>query len=222
MGVQQEQVPEQWLVAAGGALLGPLLIVERLELILPLYAIVFLLLAFFFLARLPELAEVMRRLGWFACGLIYLPILLGHLIPLRMLADGKKWIFMVLIAVMLCDSMAYFVGRKLGRRKLYPAVSPNKSIEGAIGGLVGSVVGVLFSASFFLPVIGWADGILIGLLLGVFGQVGDLFESLLKRACQVKDSGSLIPGHGGLLDRLDSLLFAFPLVYYIARYCYGG
>jgi len=81
---------------------------------------------------------------------------------------------------------------------------------------------VLLAKLSFLSVIGFFDAVLIGLLLGGMGQLGDLFESLLKRACQVKDSGNMIPGHGGILDRLDSLLFAFPVIYYIARYGYGG
>ena len=129
---------------------------------------------------------------------------------------------MTLIVIMSCDTFAYFVGRKIGKRKLYAAVSPNKSIEGGLGGLVGSVFAIMMVKFTFLPVLGFFDAALIGLLLGVMGQLGDLFESLLKLACQVKDSGNMIPGHGGMLDRLDSLLFAFPVVYYIARYGYGG
>jgi phosphatidate cytidylyltransferase len=87
---------------------------------------------------------------------------------------------------------------------------------------LGAVLAVLLVKYTFLPTIGMFSAVLIGLILGIMGQLGDLFESLLKRACQVKDSGTMIPGHGGILDRLDSLLFAFPLVYYIARYGYGG
>lgn len=129
---------------------------------------------------------------------------------------------MTLMAIMGCDTFAYFVGSRIGKHKLYPAVSPNKSIEGGIGGLVGAMVAVLIAKYTFLPIIGVFDALLLGLFLGVVGQMGDLFESLLKRACTVKDSGSMIPGHGGILDRLDSLLFAFPVVYYVAKYGYGG
>ncbi len=113
-------------------------------------------------------------------------------------------------------------GSNFGKHKLYPAVSPNKSIEGGVGGVIGSILAVILAGVTFLPQVGVIDGVLIGLVLGVSGQLGDLFESLLKRACGVKDSGNMIPGHGGLLDRLDSLLFAFPVVYYLARYGYGG
>ena len=222
MGLGKEQRVEQILAALAGTLFAPLLYYQQAALLLPLLTATFLLLALLFLYRLPPINEFQGRFGWLCLGLLYLPLLLGHLIPLRMLPAGREWIFLTLMVIMGCDSFAYFVGSKFGKRKLYPAVSPNKSIEGGLGGLFGSVLAVLIARATFLPTIGIADGILIGLLLGVAGQLGDLFESLLKRACKVKDSGSMIPGHGGILDRLDSLLFAFPLVYYIARFAYGG
>jgi phosphatidate cytidylyltransferase len=222
MGLAGEQRVEQLLVALAGTLVAPLLYSQQTALLLPLLAITFLALALLFLWHLPPLDDFSRRFGWLCLGLLYLPLLLGHLIPLRQLPEGREWIFLTLMVIMGCDSFAYFIGSKFGKRKLYPAVSPNKSIEGGLGGLFGSVLAVLIARATFLPMIGILDGILIGLSLGVVGQLGDLFESLLKRACKVKDSGNIIPGHGGVLDRLDSLLFAFPLVYYIARYVYGG
>ncbi len=222
MGLAGEQRLEQLLAALAGTLVAPLLYLQQATLLLPFLAAAFMLLALLFLWRLPPLDDFSRRFGWICLGFLYLPLLLGHMIPLRLLPDGREWIFLTLMVIMGCDSFAYFIGSKFGKRKLYPAVSPNKSIEGGLGGLLGSILAVLIARATFLPVIGLVDGILIGLLLGVAGQLGDLFESLLKRACKVKDSGSMIPGHGGVLDRLDSLLFAFPLVYYIARYAYGG
>ncbi len=222
LGLGTEHRLEQWLAAITGTTVIPLLFFENPGLLFPLLTGALLVFSLLFLFRLPVITEVHHRLGWIVLGLIYLPLLLGHLIPLRMLPDGQRWIFLTLIVVMSCDSFAYFVGRKIGKRKLYLAVSPNKSIEGGIAGLAGSIFAVLVVKSTFLPVIGFVDGVVLGLLLGVVGQLGDLFESLLKRACQVDDSGSIIPGHGGLLDRLDSLLFAFPVIYYIARYGYGG
>ncbi len=222
MGLAGEQRAEQIGAAFAGTLVAPLLYYQQAELLLALLMAIFLLLALLFLYNLPPIDKFQGRFGWLCLGLLYLPLLLGHLIPLRMLAEGREWIFLTLMVIMGCDSFAYFVGSKFGKRKLYPAVSPNKSIEGGIGGLFGSVLAVLIARATFLPTIGIVDAVLIGLLLGVAGQLGDLFESLLKRACKVKDSGTMIPGHGGILDRLDSLLFAFPLVYYIARYAYGG
>jgi phosphatidate cytidylyltransferase len=222
MGLAGEQRAVQMLAALAGAMIVPLLYCQQTALLLPLLAATFLLLALLFLWCLPPIDDFSRRFGWLCLGLLYLPLLLGHLIPLRLLPDGREWIFLTLMVIMGCDTFAYFIGSKFGKRKLYPAVSPNKSFEGGIGGLFGSVLAVLLARAIFLPAVGIVDGVLIGLLLGVIGQLGDLFESLLKRACKVKDSGTMIPGHGGILDRLDSLLFAFPIVYYIARYAYGG
>jgi len=222
MGLGGEQRLEQWFAAVCGTMVVPVLYFGNSDLLYPLYTVIVLFSSLLFLLRLPVITEIPQRLGWLAFGLFYLPFLLGHLISLRLLTDGRQWIFMTLIAIMSCDSCAYFVGRKLGQRKLYPAVSPNKTIEGALGGLAGAVLALLLVKLTFLPTIGFFAAVMIGLILGVMGQLGDLFESLLKRACQVKDSGTIIPGHGGMLDRLDSLLFAFPVVYYIARYIYGG
>jgi phosphatidate cytidylyltransferase len=149
-------------------------------------------------------------------GFLYLPLLLGHLSLLHGLPHGKEWIFLVLFIIMLGDSAAYFTGINLGRRKLYPAISPNKSVEGALGGLLGSFVGALLFKYGFFPELSVGDCIFLGLGLGALGQLGDLFESMLKRSFGVKDSGTLIPGHGGILDRLDSLIFAFAPAYYYA------
>jgi phosphatidate cytidylyltransferase len=222
MGLAGQYRMQQFIAALAGATLVPLLYFTRTELLLPWLIVVFLVLSLLFLFGFRTLERLHFQLGWISLGLIYLPLLLGHLFLLRLEPSGRQWIFLTLMAVMLCDSFAYFIGSKLGRRKLYPAVSPNKSVEGAIAGLIGSVVAVLIAKVFFLPAIGFVAAVAIGLVLGLFGQVGDLFESLLKRSCGVKDSGALIPGHGGMLDRLDSLLFAFPVIYYLARYVYGG
>jgi len=222
MGLGNEHRLEQWFAAIVGGTVIPVLFYGNLTLIFPLYTVAMLALSLLFLFRLPQITEVHHRLGWIVLGLVYLPFLLGHLMSLRLLLNGRQWIFMTLIVIMSCDTFAYFVGSKVGKRKLYHAVSPNKSIEGGLGGLAGSVFAIMVVKFTFLPVLGFFDAVSIGLLLGVMGQLGDLFESLLKRACQVKDSGNMIPGHGGVLDRLDSLLFAFPVVYYIALYCYGG
>ncbi len=222
MGLGSEHRVEQFISSVCGAGVVPLLYFDNIEMLFPLLTASMLLFALMFLFRLPAITEVHHRLGWIILGLVYLPLLLGHMVSLRLLEDGRQWIFMTLIVIMSCDTFAYFVGRKIGKHKLYPAVSPNKTIEGAVGGLVGAVLAVLLAKYTFLPAIGFLGAVTIGLALGVVGQLGDLFESLLKRACQVKDSGTIIPGHGGMLDRLDSLIFAFPVVYYIARYVYGG
>lgn len=125
-------------------------------------------------------------------------------------ARGLAWLVIVFVATWLGDTMAYLAGRRWGRRPLLPHVSPNKTVEGSLAGLVASsttaAVGVVL---FGLGVDVWV-GALVGLVLGVVGQLGDLSESMLKRQAGVKDSGDLIPGHGGVLDRIDALLFALP------------
>jgi len=148
------------------------------------------------------------------CGLFYVPLLLGYLNLLMVkLPQGRRWIFLTMMAIMANDTLAYFAGSMWGRHPLYPAISAKKTWEGLAGGLAGSLIGVLLAKYAFLPVLPFGGALLLAVLLGVDGPLGDLFESMLKRSCGVKDSGRGIPGHGGLLDRLDSLLFAFPAVY---------
>lgn len=154
-------------------------------------------------------------------GLLYIPYLLGYLVLLRSHPLGWQWIMLILFIVMSGDSAAYFVGCNFGKRKLYPAVSPNKSIEGSLGGIAGSMVGVVVAKWIYFSEIGLADALLAAVLVGTISQIGDLFESLLKRSCGVKDSGGIIPGHGGILDRLDSIIFAAPAAYYYAFFVAG-
>lgn len=128
---------------------------------------------------------------------------------------GLAWTLLVIVATWIGDSAAYLVGRKFGRRKLAPLISPGKTIEGSIGGLVGAAAtGAIAFATMGLG--SWVLGLAAGSLIGVAGQLGDLCESFLKRQVGVKDSGSLIPGHGGILDRIDALLFAFPVALLLA------
>jgi len=154
-------------------------------------------------------------------GVIYLPYLLGYLVLLRNHPFGYKWILLIMFIVMSGDSAAYFIGCRFGKNKLYPEVSPKKSVEGAVGGLAGSLLGVMAAKLLFFTELATFDALLAALLIGSLGQVGDLFESLLKRSCGVKDSGTIFPGHGGILDRLDSILFAAPAAYYYATFISG-
>jgi phosphatidate cytidylyltransferase len=174
-----------------------------------------------YLFRFQKLEIVARDLAMTFFGFFYVPLLLAHAGLLHQLSFGKEWVFLVLFIVMASDSCAYFLGRQFGRRKLYEAISPNKSVEGAIGGLAGGVLGALLSKWFFFSALQFSDVLLLGLVVGAFSQIGDLVESMLKRSFGVKDSGTIIPGHGGLLDRLDSLLFAFPATYFYAVWVFG-
>ena len=160
-------------------------------------------------------------------GVVYVALLPGCLIGVRMLPDAgtsltaphlaSKLLTMFFALVMLTDTGAFYVGRSLGRHKLAPRISPGKTIEGAIGGFVTAIIaGVLCKLVFFreIPLI---HAIALGAAIGIVGQIGDLAESMLKRGAGVKDSGNLLPGHGGMLDRIDSILFCAPLLYYYSR-----
>jgi len=222
MSLPAERAAERLTAAGFGVLLIPLLTLHRPDLLSAGMVFSVLFFGIFFLLRFRDLSTVIQHLSLLLFGLLYLPLLLGHLALLRGLPFGREWIFLVLIVVMAGDTAAYFTGVTLGRRKLYPPISPNKSIEGALGGLAGSLVGALAAKLGFFPVLTFLDCLFLGLFLGVLGQLGDLFESMIKRSFGVKDSGTIIPGHGGILDRLDSLLFAFPPAYYYALLRFGG
>ncbi len=151
-------------------------------------------------------------------GVFYVNWLLGHALWLRALPHGMEWIFLLVWVTWVGESAAYFVGSTLGHRKLAAVMSPAKTVEGALAQLVVSPVAALVGRWLFFRESTLLDALSVGLLLGVVGQAGDLVESFLKRSCRTKDTGSLIPGHGGLLDRLDSLLFNTPALYYYARF----
>jgi len=155
-------------------------------------------------------------------GVIYIPLFLSYLVLIRNGNDGVPWLFLLLILVFLGDTGAYYVGSYFGRHKLCPAVSPNKTIEGSVGGLAASLgAGAVFK-HFFLPLSPWGLSLLFFLSVSIVSQVGDLFESQLKRAHKIKDSGVLLPGHGGVLDRIDALLFAAPVAYFFKEYLLTG
>ncbi|HEX9445044.1 MAG TPA: phosphatidate cytidylyltransferase, partial [Candidatus Binatia bacterium] len=163
------------------------------------------------------LQERFNRLGWTLVGTLYLGFLLPHAALVYRLPDGPEWIFFTLIVVMVGDSAAYFAGNAIGRRKLYPEVSPGKTVEGAIGGAVGSLAAGAAAGAYFLPMFPWPELVAVALVLSVLGQIGDLFESWIKRVFGVKDSSAILPGHGGLLDRMDSLIFPLVFVAYYSR-----
>lgn len=146
-------------------------------------------------------------------GLIYIAVSLSFLILIRQGEAGAGWIFWILCTVAGGDIGAFYVGTYLGRRKLCPWVSPKKTIEGSLGGLAANVVVALVFGILLLPRLAVLPSVVFALTIGVAGQVGDLFASEFKRSAGIKDSGTLLPGHGGFLDRLDALLFASPLAY---------
>jgi phosphatidate cytidylyltransferase len=152
--------------------------------------------------------------AWMVAGFLYVGWMLSFLVALRFEA-GRNWAFFAFFTTFGSDSAAYFIGRVLGRHRLAPKISPHKSWEGAIGGvLVAMAVSLLFTLPTPLHIsLSIGHGIILALLVSVFGQIGDLAESLLKRNTGVKESGTVLPGHGGFLDRMDSIVFAGVVVY---------
>ena len=170
-----------------------------------------------FRGRQPYIANVATTvLGMIYCG--WLPLHLSFLRHLNCerFNDGLVFLVMILISVILTDTGCYYVGRNFGKHKLAPVISPNKTIEGSIGGIICAIIGSM--------VIGWYIGLewylsfAIGLICTVFAQIGDLCESLIKRDAGVKDSGDILPGHGGFLDRCDSYILTIPVMYYFCKY----
>ena len=160
-------------------------------------------------------------------GVLYVGWLASHFILLRELpnligksySDGGWYLLSVFIIAWVCDTGAYGIGRAWGRHRLFARVSPKKSVEGAIGGVVTALLaGLLLGGVFLKDLLALGHFVVIALIVGIIGQVGDLVESLLKRDAGVKDTSGFLPGHGGILDRFDGLLFAVPVTYWYLKY----
>ncbi|MFC1823687.1 phosphatidate cytidylyltransferase [Thermodesulfobacteriota bacterium] len=179
--------------------------------IISLWAMV--LLALCLLTSGPQRERAFEDVVKVVFGIAYICLPLALLIYIQWNKNGYLWIFFLLSVIFMGDTGAYYVGRAFGKHKLYPSVSPGKTWEGAFGGLLGSLLAALIF-SFVVPLYRFDPGILVLVVsLSIFGQIGDLAESLIKRKYGVKDSGRILPGHGGLLDRIDALLFSIPLLY---------
>jgi phosphatidate cytidylyltransferase len=203
----------------GGALLTGALFTDAalpLGLGVPLWPAAALLLLAFALVR-REIEEAVPAAAGTLLGAVYLGGLGGTIAALRILepaAAGAWRVCLLLAIIMAADTVAYFVGHAFGRHRLAPRLSPGKTVEGAFGGLLGGVAGALAVRALGLPELPLLHAVGLGLMVAALGVAGDLDESLLKRWAGVKDSGALFPGHGGMLDRLDSLLFGAPVLYY--------
>jgi phosphatidate cytidylyltransferase len=169
------------------------------------------------LTRVADMSRALVSAGATALSVLYVAVLGSYIVAVRAIGEPRmafKLLLLFFVTIMANDIGAYFTGRTLGRRKLAPRVSPGKSVEGFVGGLVAGVAGALawkYAAFAELPAVHAA---ILALVMGVLGPLGDLCESLLKRGSKVKDAASILPGHGGFLDRLDSMLLNAPVLYY--------
>ncbi|MHB8483049.1 MAG: phosphatidate cytidylyltransferase [Nitrospiria bacterium] len=178
------------------------------------FAVLFFLTAHLFADR----ASFFLSVCVMGTGLIYVTWFLGHLILLRSLEQGPLYVFFLAMVTWGTDSGALWVGRSIGTRKLASAISPNKTVEGALGGVVFGILMAVISHFWFLPWLSLKETIGLSFALSIAGQTGDLVESMYKRANQVKDSSHLLPGHGGILDKIDSFIFTGPVLYYYLIY----
>jgi phosphatidate cytidylyltransferase len=165
-----------------------------------------------------ELPLLPSRMGIILFGILYIPFLLSYLILISKIPQGILWIFLLFATVWVGDTFAFLIGSWWGRHKLSPLISPHKTIEGFFACFVGSILTVFACRAVFLLPIPTLDALLVAVGIALFGQWGDLSESMIKRGAKVKDSGALIPGHGGMLDRLDSFFFSTPFLYYYLLY----
>ncbi len=167
-----------------------------------------------------EIKGSSSRAAYLYSGIIYTGVFPAF-IPLIRTYDpenGFYYLFTFLAVIWLSDTFAYFTGKSLGRHKLYEIVSPKKTIEGSVGGLLGGIAGVYIIALFFGKSPSPVFVVLSGIVVNLVGQAGDLFESMFKRDAGIKDSGNLIPGHGGMLDRVDAIIFSAPVMYLVIRF----
>jgi phosphatidate cytidylyltransferase len=159
------------------------------------------------------LEDALNQVAYSFLGVVYVSGLMSYFILLRGMEHGNHILYYLFMVIWSGDIAAYYVGKTIGKTPLAPKISPGKTIEGSVAGLVGSVAGGVAAKYLFFESLPLNHCLIMALLCGIMGQIGDLAESLFKRRAGVKDSGSLIPGHGGVLDRLDSLMFAGPAFY---------
>jgi phosphatidate cytidylyltransferase len=219
---------------------GGISMLTKLQLFLTILLLSFVLV--FIVELFRNAGSIFLNAGYTLFGIVYIGIFLSSLVGIRELFGAEfpyslavlhigdvsplddaiyhatySWggltIISILASIWMCDTAAYFGGLSMGKHKLFPRVSPNKSWEGAVWGFFAAIATMMVAQKYFLPYLQFHQAIVIGIIIGLFGQIGDLVESLLKRDAGVKDSSSLIPGHGGVLDRFDSLIFVSPILY---------
>ncbi len=201
----------------GLTLLGPLVLLaaaylQNWGLVIALFTLLLVLHLLMLVGRFPKFTVLDGAAGLFIT--LYISLLI-YIYLISTLPEGRKWLFLMLLGTWASDTFAYFAGRAFGKHKLTPVLSPKKTWEGAVGGVLGTIVTVYVYCLLVMPV-SFGLILLMGLGISIAGQLGDLIESAFKRLCATKDSGNLIPGHGGVMDRFDSMMLTAPLVYYFA------
>ncbi len=167
----------------------------------------------------PDFDRGLADSGLSLIGVLYVTFLLPHFVFLHGLPLGPQWVIFVLVIGMAGDTGGYAVGHAIGRHKLLPRVSPGKTIEGSVAIVAASLLGAALCKLVFLATLTWSETLGLALVMAILGQLGDLSESIMKRTFGVKESGWLFPGHGGVLDRIDSLLFPVSFLYYYVVFC---
>lgn len=166
-------------------------------------------------------AHLVGRIALTSFGVLWIAVGFAYIMLVRSMTHGLSLALLLLACTVVSDTFAYFVGRALGRHRLAPRISPKKTVEGAVGGLLGAMLAALLVAVYS----DWMSkgyAVILGLVVGIMGQCGDLFESAVKRDFQAKDSGTILPGHGGILDRFDAFLFAGVATYWMAIVLFGS
>ncbi|MBP8031806.1 MAG: phosphatidate cytidylyltransferase [Acetobacterium sp.] len=158
-------------------------------------------------------------------GLIYVPVMFGHLFLFETVNKGAYYMWLIFVIAFTTDTAAYFIGKSIGNRKIAPLISPKKTIAGSVGGvIVAALCTILYGtilSSYFSFVLPWYLYLVVGVFGSIAGQCGDLMASMIKRKAKIKDFGTILPGHGGILDRFDSILFIIPLIYIFAKLTIG-
>jgi phosphatidate cytidylyltransferase len=194
------------------------------DILVPLVLTSIVVLPLIWLTLRQQRERAFARWAWTVAGILYIGWLLSHWVALRELDDGRNWVFFGLFTTIASDTGAYFIGKTLGRHYLAPSVSPGKTWEGAGGGVIAAIIISLFfvlPTPFLLPLSN-GQAVFLGVAVSIFGQLGDLIESLFKRNMGVKEASRLLPGHGGALDRIDSIVLAGIVIYYSVLSLHAG
>jgi len=187
----------------------------------PVFAAITMITFSFFLFKADDTKEAFEKSGKFLLGLFYIPFFLSFFGLIWHENYAAQWIIFGIGAVLLGDTGAFYAGRWWGKHKLYPRVSPAKTVEGSLGGLTLSLIFAAGFSAFCMPFLSIQASLVLAAALNILGQLGDLFESLLKRSTGTKDSGNCLPGHGGIMDRIDGVLFSAPALYSYIKYLYS-